>query len=145
VWPLDKKNQSKEPPLESGNPRYTGNPMLAVFENLVLDVLGRLPAGKAEILIKMDLPKVLKSRAKDWKGAVKESLHLSETIEIAILDLWYTNQEVAVQKQITLSAEEFAMGFVDNYLKENSQVDIWTQESLARAKERINLRRQGSN
>ncbi len=127
------------------NPRYNGKPMLAVFENFVLELLGRLPPAKAEILMKMELPKVLKSQAKDWRGAVKESLQLSETIEIAIWDLWYTNQEVATQKKITLSAEEFAMGFVDNFLKEGSQIDVWTEVSLAKAKERLALRRLGAN
>jgi len=127
------------------NPRYDGSPMIAVFECYVLEVLGRLSAEKSAGMAKLNLPKVLQTRAQDWKGAVKEKLHLSDTIAIAIWDLWYTNQEVEREKHLELSAGEFVMGFVDNFLKEGSPIDVWTGESLARAKERIAERRRGSS
>jgi hypothetical protein len=115
--------------------------MTALFENYVLEVLGRLPADIVGKMQRLDLPNVLKTQATDWKAAIKETLHLSETIEIAIWDLWYTNQGVAQRTGVKLTGEEFAMGFVDNFLKEGSQVDVWTQETLAAAKERISRQR----
>lgn len=115
--------------------------MTALFENYVLHVLNRLPTEKADKMERMNLPTVLKTKATDWKAAIEETLHLSGTIEVAIWDLWYTNQANARKEGAELTAEAFAMGFVDNFLKEGSQVDVWTEESLAAARDRI--RRQG--
>ncbi len=119
------------------NPRYKENPMKVFFENFVLDTIDKLPKDKIEQLNSLDLAKVFKTEPMHWKLIIKRVLHLSDTIEIAILDLWYKNQELAIQKQIEYQPTQFAMDFVDNFLIEGSRIDVWNGDSLDHAKERI--------
>ena len=121
----------------SDNPRYRENPMNILFENFVLDTINKLPEEKIEQLNSMDLAKVFKIEPKHWKLVIKQVLHLSDTIEIAILDLWYKNQDIAAQQKIEYLPTQFAMDFVDNFLKDDSKIDIWDGDSLNQAKERI--------
>jgi hypothetical protein len=113
--------------------------MKLLFDNFVLATINRLPEEKKEKLNALDLAKVFKTEPKDWKLIVKQVLHLSDTIETAILDLWYTNQELAAQRKTEYHDDQFAIGFVDNFLKEDSKIDTWPGDSLIRAKERIKL------
>jgi len=121
------------------NTRYTEYPMKILFDNFVLAIINKLPEDKEKKLNSLDLAKVFKTESKDWKLIVKQALHLSDTIEIAILDLWYTNQELAAERKIEYHHDQFAMDFVDNFLKEDSKIDTWPGDSLIRAKERIKL------
>jgi hypothetical protein len=111
--------------------------MNILFENFVLDTINKLPEEKIEQLNSMDLAKVFKIEPKHWKLVIKQVLHLSDTIEIAILDLWYKNQDIAAQQKIEYLPTQFAMDFVDNFLKDDSKIDIWDGDSLNQAKERI--------
>jgi len=121
------------------NTRYTEYPMKILFDNFVLAIINKLPEDKEKKLNSLDLAKVFKTESKDWKLIVKQALLLSDTIEIAILDLWYTNQELAAERKIEYHHDQFAMDFVDNFLKEDSKIDTWPGDSLIRAKERIKL------
>ncbi len=56
-------------------------------------------------------------KTEEWKQAVKNVLKLSNTIEIAIKDLWLKNSEVAYNKEIKLSPEDFATLFIENFYK----------------------------
>ena len=85
----------------------------------------------------MNLAARFKTEPKDWRLVIKQVLNLSDTIEIAILDLWYTHQELAKLQRIEYHSNQFAMEFVDNFLKEDGRIDIWPGDSLIRAKERI--------
>jgi predicted DNA-binding protein (UPF0278 family) len=117
--------------------RYKQNPTAVFFENYILGAIGQLPAEKAESIQSMNLQKVFKTQATEWRAVLREALDLSETIDIAILDLWFANQEIADAKGIWYSPEQFAMNFVDEYLKEGSKVDVWNPGSLNAARERV--------
>lgn len=117
--------------------RYIDNPVFIFFENFILDTIGYLPEEKIEIIKQMDLASVFKTEQKDWKEIVKEVLGLSDTIEIAILDLWYKNKAILKEQGMDYEPVQYAKDFVDNYLKEGSLVDIWEGDNLAQAKERI--------
>jgi len=112
--------------------------MAIFFENFVLSTIGKLPNENVEKLNSLNLAKVFNTEPKEWKLIVKEVLHLSDTIEIAILDLWYSNQKLASEQKVEYHPNQFAVDFVDNYLRGNSRIDIWTEDSLKQAKERIN-------
>jgi len=84
----DEKNMS---PLD--HPRYKANPIYLIFECYIEDTIGHLPEEKSQTLKEMNLQKVFKTKATDWKAVIRETLHLSATIDIAIQDLWYQNRE----------------------------------------------------
>jgi hypothetical protein len=119
------------------NPRYKANPVDFFFENYILDVVGQLASDKAQAIQAMNLQKIFKTKSNEWRESVRETLHLSNTIDIAILDLWYRNQEIALAQGTSYSAPQFAMNFVDEYMKDGSRVDVWPPGALAAAEKRI--------
>jgi hypothetical protein len=96
-----------------------------------------LPEDKLRRMEQMDLPRRFKTRATEWRGAVAEMLQLSDTIRIAILDLWYRNQGIGRQQGIEYDPVQFSMDFVDHYYEDGSRVDVWEGDALREAKERI--------
>ncbi|HEX7641375.1 MAG TPA: hypothetical protein VF472_04090 [Burkholderiaceae bacterium] len=117
--------------------RYKENPVYLFFENYILDVVGQLPPEKSKAIQAMNLQKVFKTNATEWHASLREVLGLSPTIDIAILDLWYRNQDIAFAKGIKYPAEQFAINFTDEYMKDGSQVDVWPPGALEAAKQRI--------
>lgn len=108
------------------------------FKAFILDTLKELPTEKSELIVNMNLDKVFSTDFNDWKKTIKKVLNLSDTIEIAIKDLWLRNSEIAKNDGIELNADQFADLFIENYYVENSKVDIWQSESdLNNAKKRI--------
>lgn len=122
-------------------PRYKQNPVYIFFENYILDVVGHLPRERAERIQSMNLQKVFKTNAVEWRAVIRETLHLSPTIDIAILDLWYRNREIARSQGIEYAPEQFAANFTDEYMKEGSQVDVWPPGALEAAQKRIGAQR----
>ena len=113
-------------------------PIDTFFQLFILDTIQKLPAEKKEILKKIDLDKVFSTDFNDWKKTIKKVLNLSDTIEIAIKDLWLRNSEIAKNDGTELNSDRFADLFIENYYIENSKVDIWESESdLNSAKKRI--------
>lgn len=119
-------------------------PAAIIFEKYVLDVIGQLPASQSDKIQSMNLHKVFNTKAQEWRAVVKEALHLSNTIDVAILDLWYTNQDLAAQRGVDYSALSFARDFVDQYQKDGSQVDVWQAGALEKARARIEARKKSS-
>ena len=118
-------------------PRYRASPVDFFFEQYILDVLGELPVARSHEIQAMNMQKIFKTRSNDWRHSVSEVLHLSETIDIAILDLWYRNANIAHAQRTKYAAQQFAMDFVDEYMKDGSRVDVWAPGALAAAKARI--------
>lgn len=113
-------------------------PIDTFFQLFILETIQRLPTEKKEILTKVDLDKVFSTDFNDWKKTIKKVLHLSDTIEIAIKDLWLTNSVIAKRDGIELSPEEFSIKFTENFVTPNSKIDVWENESdLISAKKRI--------
>jgi hypothetical protein len=117
------------------HPRYQANPAYLLFENYILDVLGFLPPEKARLMQNMKLQNILHTTANEWHQALKEGLALSDTIDIAIIDAWLS--KTAQSSSETYVPLQFAMDFTDAYMHEASQVDVWTEQSLAQAKQRV--------
>jgi hypothetical protein len=128
---------SKKKKADGLSDRYKGQPILILFENYILDTIGHLPLDKKEGMNELGLHKVFNTQTTDWKEIVKQVLNLSNTIDIAILDLWYKNREIAAGQNIDYERTQYAMDFADNYLKDDSKIDIWNGDSLEVAKQKI--------
>lgn len=118
-------------------PRYKEKPIYIFFEGYILDVIGKLPNEEALAFQGMGLQKVFKSKATEWRHIVQEVLGLSTTIDIAILDLWIRNWDCYFDNPEGYRA--YAQDFTDNYMKEESKVDVWTPETLQAAENRIQV------
>ena len=116
---------------------YKENPINLFFESYILDVLGELPLEKSESIQEMNLQKVFNTEASDWKDVIKETLHLSNTIDIAIKDLWYKNRDHFKDDNGNDDFVWFSQIFTDKYMEHDSKVDVWGEGALEAAKERI--------
>ncbi|WP_207420275.1 hypothetical protein [Desertivirga brevis] len=82
----------------------------------------------------MKLYEVFSLPEADWKVVIAKVLNLSETIDIAIWDLWIKFEK----KKYEYTIEDYASDFIDQYYKEDSRVDVWqSEEQLELAKRRI--------
>lgn len=123
------------------NPRYKANPVYLFFECYIQDVIGSLPPEKAASIQRMNLQNVFHTQSSEWHAVVRETLHLSNTIDIAILDLWYRNREQFKDQQGNYDSAWFSQVFTDEYVKEDSQVDVWPPGALEAAEARIKAAR----
>jgi hypothetical protein len=137
LTPAAFSQQLNQPMNVLDHPRYKENPVYLFFENYILDIVGELPPEKSRIIQGMNIQKVFNTKSAEWHEALREALDLSNTIDVAILDLWYRNQEIANSQGVMYSAQHFAMNFTDEYMKDESRVDVWLPGALDAAKERI--------
>ncbi|OBT09622.1 hypothetical protein A9267_20580 [Shewanella sp. UCD-FRSSP16_17] len=117
-------------------PRYKENPIYLFFESYILNTLGFVSSDRYRQIQEMNIQKVFDSSHSDWPLVVEEVLDLSDTIHIAIKHLWLKNMEYYYEFEEGYLA--FAQDFTDNYMKAESEIDIWTKESLASAITYIN-------
>jgi hypothetical protein len=130
--------KKKRPAPDSlASTRHQGKPMTILFENFVLSMIGKLPREKEDTLNALNLAGVFNLPTMEWKLVVKQVLQLSDTIEIAILDLWYENQELASKQGVEYHPHQFAIDFTEKFFSANNSIDIWNADTLSRAKERI--------
>ncbi len=119
-------------------PKKTDMTIDIFFKDFILDTLKELPAEKITLIEEMNLDKVFLTDFGNWKKTIKKVLNLSDTIEIAIKDLWLRNSKKPEKDGTELTAERFADLFIENYYIEDSKIDIWENESdLNNAKKRI--------
>jgi len=121
----------------SQDTRYQETPVYLFFEKYVLDVIGKLPQDKIEILQQINLQATFGTKANAWKDVIREVLVLSSTIDIAILAQWYKALEQAQNNNTDLDPNIFCKEFVDAYFEENSVIDVWTEKTLEDAKQYI--------
>ncbi|WP_394171333.1 hypothetical protein [Saccharospirillum alexandrii] len=119
------------------HPRYGENPIYLFFEAYVQDVIGFLPKEKSDSIQNMNIQKVFGTQASEWHAVIEEKLHLSSNVDTAILDLWYRNREHFKSESGEYDPVWFSQIFTDEYMKDDSQVDVWPEGALEAAKERI--------
>ena len=107
------------------------------FQQYVLHVLGKLPTEAYTKYNEVRLYTAFQREEEDWTVTIPAVLQLSETVEVAIWHLWVINATAAEQRGDTLDPEDYAFGFVENYYKEESRVDIWEGDQLEEAKRQI--------
>jgi hypothetical protein len=123
------------------HPRYQDKPVLLFFEKFVLDIIGELEPKQRKILDELDLKKVFGTQSSQWRDVIAEVLHLSSTIQIAVLDEWYKYIDVKEAQNERANATSFMTEFADAYFQDNSPIDVWPDEaSLEAARQRIQQR-----
>lgn len=123
--------------LACQDPWYGQNLIYPFFESYVLDVIDELPAHRAKWLQNTDLQAILETRASEWKDVLCEVLCFSATINVAILDAWYRLLEIRDRRREKCDPVSFARDFVERFFAEDSDVDVWTPETLEKARHRI--------
>ncbi len=116
-------------------PRYKENPIYMFFECYILKTLEKLPSEEEQWIEKLNLHETFKTAATEWQSSIEETLDLSETIKVSIWHLWVKNHKCYNDTQEGFVA--FAQDFTDNYMKEDSQVDIWSNDTYLSAVKEI--------
>ena len=68
---------------------------------------------------------------------IRETLHLSDTIDIAIQDLWYQNRGAFMDNKGQFDTYLFSQVFTNEFMEDGSMLDVWPPGELDAAKERI--------
>ncbi|MDH5257075.1 MAG: hypothetical protein OEX07_03675 [Gammaproteobacteria bacterium] len=116
-------------------PRYKDTPVYLFFEKYILNVIGCLPEDKQDILQNINLQEIFNSQSSNWRNVVREVLHLSSTIDLAIMYQWHLYLDNAQSHGLELDPIAFSQLFVDEYFSDNSSIDVWTEETLMDAKQ----------
>lgn len=116
-----------------------GRPLDLFFELFIVNAIGELPQETLSALDDFSTkhPTFFAATQGNWQQFVFQKLKLSETIEVAIWDLWLRNKDIAGSKGMQYHPWHFAINFVQNYFAEGSKVDVWEGDSLHQAKKRI--------
>ena len=114
-------------------------PLDFFFEMYVVDVLGKLPqrTHSALAVFSSKHPSFFAAHNGDWRQFVIKETQLSETIEVAIWDLWIRNSANAKRDGWEYHPWHYAQDFADNYFADGSRVDVWEGNALQEAKQRI--------
>jgi hypothetical protein len=118
-------------------------PLDLFFEFFVIDVLGALPTSTDNAINQLvaKFPFFFASANGNWREGVVLDLNLSDTIKIAILDLWLINSSKAKESGWFYHPWHYAKDFLDNYTVDGSRVDVWEGNALELAKARIEAHR----
>jgi len=117
------------------DPRYKDTPVYLFFEKYILNVIGCLHTDKQDILQNINLQEVFNTQSSNWRDVVREVLHLSSTINLAIVYQWNLYLVHMVETNQEPDPLIFSRKFVDEYFSEDSNIDVWTEESLMDAKQ----------
>jgi len=91
--------------------RYQGRPLLIVLENYILDCIGKLPAESSDKLSRL-MQEAL-GGGPDWKQTIREMLHLEDSLDQQLRELWTKNEAIAKQDGIELHPVQFAKMVAD--------------------------------
>ena len=132
------QTQQTVPAVDAGAvDRYKSEPIKRLVDAYVLDTIGALPPSAKATLERIDLQRVFKTHASEWHQVLRETLDLSDTFDIAILDLWIRWNEAARSEGKQYSPEQFSAQFTDGYFAAGSQIDVWPPGALEAARRRI--------
>lgn len=114
-------------------------PLDFFFEMFVMDVIKKLPPETLAALSDFSAkhPTFFTKHGGDWRQYVIKENQLSETIEIAIWDLWIRNSANASRSGWVYHPWHFAQDFAGNYFADGSKVDVWEGNALEEAQKRI--------
>jgi hypothetical protein len=104
-------SKQKEQPASLNSDRYKSKPLLILLENYVLDCIGCLPKDKVPTITSM-IQRVY-GGGDDWKATLRSVLHLDESLDENLRQMWVRNQDLARQANQALPPEDFARMVVD--------------------------------
>jgi hypothetical protein len=113
-------------------PRYRDNPEVLFIEMYVHDVVAPLPPEFVTWIAER-----LGCTEETWRECIQSASRLSTTFDIAVLDLWYRNAEIARSQGSELTPLEFSRMLTDNYMAPGTQIDVWEPGAFDAAVERI--------
>ena len=116
------------------------------FEFLVVDIIGVLPQATDTAIRQLVAkhPAFFAATGGDWRRGVRLDLNLSDSIDVAILDLWHRNSRKAADDGWSYHPWHFAQDFLANFFAEGSRVDVWEGDALQQAKARIQAAQRSS-
>ena len=114
-------------------------PLDFFFEMYIVDVIEELPDDTKTALTEFCFrhPKLFEKHAGDWRKYVKQEFHLSDTIDVAIWDLWIRNARNAQSDGWQYHPWHYVQNFAENYFADDSRVDVWEASALEDARRRI--------
>lgn len=114
-------------------------PLDFFFEMYVVYVLGELPPETVIALkdFSEKHPTFFADCGGDWLAYVVKHCKLSDTIEIAIWDLWIRNAATAKRVGWDFHPWHYAQDFAENYFIDDSRIDVWPGNALEGARKRI--------
>jgi hypothetical protein len=118
---------------------HAGRPLDYFFELFIVSIIDELPQVTFVALEEFSAkhPTFFAATQGNWREFVSQQLKLSDTIEVAIWDLWIRNKQVLSSKGFQYHPWHFAIDFAQNYVAEDSKVDVWEGDSLAQARMRV--------
>ena len=118
-------------------------PLNFFFEMYIIDIIEELPDETLNALADFSRqhPTFFEAHDGDWRRYVAKESHLSDTIDVAIWDLWIRNSANAATNGWTYHPWHYAQNFSDNFFAEGSRVDVWEGNALEEARERIETHR----
>jgi len=118
-------------------------PLEFFFEMYVIDVIEELPDDTLTALADFSdkHPTFFEAQNGDWRQYVVHESHLSDTIEVAIWDLWIRNSANAKDNGWQYHPWHYAQNFADNFFADGSRVDVWEGNALEEARQRIESHR----
>ena len=110
----------------------------------IIDVIEQLPDETLTALAEFSRkhPTFFEAHGGDWRQYVIKESHLSDTIEIAIWDLWIRNSANAKDHGWEYHPWHYAQDFAHNFFAEGSRVDVWEGNALEEARKRIKVHRE---
>lgn len=122
---------------------HDGRSLDFFFEMYIADVIEELPEATRLAMTEFSSkhPTLFTAHGGDWKAYVIGQLHLSDTIETAIWDLWIRNSEIATRDARVYHPWRYAQDFADNFFDKESRVDVWEGNALQLAQDRIEAHR----
>lgn len=110
------------------------------MEFLVIDVIGQLPQATISAIEAFAKKTSAFGPSDDWRAHVRNTFNLSNTIDIAILDLWYRNCDKAATEGWTHHPWHFAMNFIEQYFPTEA---TWTCGRMTRLRLRKSISPRG--
>lgn len=98
-------------PKATMDSRYAGKPLLILLEGYILDCIGHLPRERDAALTQV--VQQVYGGGSDWKATLRSVLHLEDTLDNHLREMWANNQGIAHTFGTKLTPEDFARQVVD--------------------------------
>src|SRR5262245_8452592 len=99
------------PSAEVEPERYKGRPLLVLLDNYVLHCIGAL-ASEDDARLLYIVQEVFGGDA-DWKKTIRQQLHLPDSLDNDLREMWRNSQAKAAQQQVQLHPIQFAKMVAD--------------------------------
>jgi hypothetical protein len=91
--------------------RYKDRPLLILLENYILSSIGSLAPDKEKSAV--SITQCVFGGGADWRSTLRATLHLGDSLDGSLRQMWATNQEIAKKADVSLSPEDFARMVAD--------------------------------